>query len=204
MRVISGKFKGRKLKSLAGPRIRPTSDRLKETLFNILRDRLPGATFLDCFAGSGAIGIEALSRGAQMVFFIENDSQAARLIDQNLAHCQITQAYKILRRPALAALEEFGQEGQAFDLIFVDPPYASDLYEPTLRTIARTGILQPDGLVVVEHFRKKTLAETYGILRMYRTVAQGDSSLTFYATVPLTAEQEQPQDEKQGRNHKNN
>ncbi len=185
MRVIAGIYKGRRLETLEGMRVRPTSDRLRETLFNILAPRIEGARFADVCAGSGAIGIEALSRGAEHVTFIESSLKAARTISENLRHCGIRRDYKLLNRDAVRALKHLATEGARFDIIFFDPPYASDIYSAVMWQIAKSGLLAEDGVVIVEHRHDLPLLPNYDQLRPYREVAQGDSRLTFYQNEPV-------------------
>jgi len=180
MRVIAGIYKGRRLKTLEGSAVRPTSDRMRETLFNILAPRIEGARFLDLCAGSGAIGIEALSRGAAHVTFIEVSRKAASVISENLRHCGIREDYSFVMRDALAGLKYVARDNQPFDIIYFDPPYDSDLYSPVLWQIARNHLLAAGGIVIVEHRRQQLLAPNYDDLRPYRELAQSDSCLTFY------------------------
>jgi 16S rRNA (guanine(966)-N(2))-methyltransferase RsmD len=180
MRVIAGTYKGRRLKTLEGLQVRPTSDRLRETLFNILAPQIAGARFADVCAGSGAVGIEALSRGAGHVTFIEASRKAAAVISENLRHCGIEEGYKLINRDALQAMKYFAAEKPQFDLIFFDPPYASDLHSAVMWQIAKNNLLAEDGVVIVEHARASPLLPNYDQLRPYRQVTQGDSCLTFY------------------------
>jgi len=180
MRIIAGEYKGRRLKALDGISVRPTSDRMRETLFNILAPRIEGARFVDLCAGSGAIGIEALSRGAEHVTFVESSRKAASVISENLRHCGIRENYKFLMREAVTTLKYLSREEQRFDIIYFDPPYDSELYTPVLWQIARGGLLAEDGIVIVEHRRQLLLAPNYDNLRPYRELPQGESCLTFY------------------------
>ena len=180
MRVIAGIYKGRRLKTLEGVSLRPTSDRLRETLFNILAPRIEEASFADVCAGSGAIGIEALSRGARHATFIESSLKAARIISDNLRNCGIREGYKVINRDALRALKNLASEQAQFDIIYFDPPYDSEIYTPVMRLIAKHDMLAEDGVVIVEHRRQTPLLPNYDRLRPYRQVAQGDSLLTFF------------------------
>ena len=137
MRVIAGIYKGRRLKTLEGLSVRPTSDRLRETLFNILAPRIEGASFADVCAGSGAIGIEALSRGARHVTFIESSLKAARIISENLRSCGIREGYRVINRDVLRALKNLASEKAEFDIIYFDPPYNSEIYTPVMWLIAK-------------------------------------------------------------------
>lgn len=180
MRVITGIYKGRRLRALEGNSVRPTSDRMRETLFNILAPRIEGARFVDLCAGSGAIGIEALSRGAGHVTFIESSRKSSSVISENLRHCGIRTGYKFIMRDAISALKHLAQDHQQFDIIYFDPPYDSEIYSPVLWQIARSDLLTPNGIVIVEHRRQMVLAPNFDDLRPYRELPQGDSCLTFY------------------------
>jgi len=160
--------------------VRPTSDRLRETLFNILAPRIEGARFADVCAGSGAIGIEALSRGARHVTFIESSLKAARIISENLRNCGIREDYRVINRDALRALKNLASEQAQFDVIYFDPPYDSEIYTPVMWLIAKHDLLSEDGVVIVEHRRHTPLAPNYDRLRPYRQLAQGESLLTFF------------------------
>lgn len=194
MRVITGIYKGRRLKTLEGSAVRPTSDRMRETLFNILAPRIEGARFLDLCAGSGAIGIEALSRGVGQVTFVESSRKSSTVISENLRHCEIRKGYTFIARDALMALKYLAQEKQQFDLIYFDPPYDSELYSPVLWQIARGNLLAEDGILIVEHRRQLVLAPNYDDLRPYRELPQGDSCLTFYRMEQPAAEIEDAQE----------
>jgi 16S rRNA (guanine966-N2)-methyltransferase len=205
MRVIAGTYRSRTLEAPAGMATRPSSDRLRETLFNVLAPRIEGAAFLDLYAGSGAVGIEALSRGAVRVDFVEEASAALKALHANLAKLQIHRGYHVhsgsvgaeMRRlrPRLqrdkTAEEAAGERpkltpvrGVRFDLIFLDPPYdAAEEYASTLELLggALGGLLAAGGLVVAEHRRKERLEDRYGSLQRTRLLEQGDASLSFYA-----------------------
>lgn len=188
MRIIAGQYKGRRLKALEGMAVRPTSDRMRETLFNILAPRIEDARFVDVCAGSGAVGIEALSRGAAHVTFIESARKSVSVIGENLRHCGITEDFKLISRDAVMAMKYFAQEKQQFDIFYFDPPYDSEIYSPVLWQIAQNNLLAEDGIVIVEHRRQLPLAPNYDDLRPYRELVQGESVLTFFRMeVPSTA-----------------
>jgi 16S rRNA (guanine966-N2)-methyltransferase len=182
MRIIAGTFRSRQLKPLKKLAIRPTSDMLRETLFNILGSRVTGSRFLDLFAGTGAVGIEAVSRGSSFVAFVENRKPPANLINENLALLQITQGVRILATDALAAIAKLESERTvAFDFIFLDPPYANDLdYHSTLQTLEKSPLLADYSLVIAEHSKSFSLPAAIGRLQQFRTLKQGDASLSFY------------------------
>ncbi|HET8636677.1 MAG TPA: 16S rRNA (guanine(966)-N(2))-methyltransferase RsmD [Acidobacteriaceae bacterium] len=184
MRVIAGEFRSRPLAAPKGRDTRPTSDRLRETLFNVLAPRIPGAVFLDLYAGSGAVGIEALSRGAAEAIFVENAEPALRAIRANLSSLGIRGGYALESRSVAAALKRLAGSGRAVNLAFLDPPYGeSGEYESTLNLLGGEcrNLLAPDAVVVAEHLKKLEVAEGYGALRRYRVLKQGDSVLSFYA-----------------------
>jgi 16S rRNA (guanine(966)-N(2))-methyltransferase RsmD len=185
MRVISGKFKGRPLRLLSGADIRPTSDRLRETLFNVLTagnpEALNGTLWLDLFAGTGAVGIEALSRGAKEVYFVETAARAARCIEQNLQSLGITEGYKILREDLSGILWRLKREHVAADIVFLDPPYRmTQAYEETLSALAESSLVWAMTLVIAEHEKKFDPGMEFGSLRRIRKLQQGNNALSFY------------------------
>jgi 16S rRNA (guanine(966)-N(2))-methyltransferase RsmD len=180
MRIIGGQAKGRRLKSPKGGATRPTGDRVKQTLFDILAPRISGARFLDVCAGAGGIGLEALSRGAARVVLIDSDREAVAAIQENLKALAGTASVQVFRQDARVALAALADAGVRFDIAFFDPPYDSPLYEPLLEQIGRTHLLQPEGVVVAEHFHKRALPETIGGLFRVRDVKIGDHRLSFY------------------------
>ena len=188
MRVIAGQAKGTRLTGLKGARVRPTLDRVRESLFSILGHDLSGEVFLDWFAGSGAIGIEALSRGAEKVVFVENNCQAQNLIYDNLEKCRFWSGegeskdadWVLLKMDALHAIPVLAERGYRFDIVYIDPPFAEDLYEECLTALAASPLLGTSALVVVEHHPKNTLHEFYGKLSLTDQRKQGDTCLSFY------------------------
>jgi 16S rRNA (guanine966-N2)-methyltransferase len=187
MRVIAGTYRSRRLIAPRGLATRPTSDRLRETLFNILAARIEGANFADLYAGSGAVGIEALSRGASLVYFADRAAPAVSVIRRNLAALEIRSGFQIESGSVSATLRRLAEAQRRCDIIFLDPPYAADdEYDHTLAGIGQhaDSLLTPGGIVVAEHSRKMTqpLKEDYGPLRRYRMLEQGDAGLSFYQT----------------------
>ncbi len=184
MRIIAGKYRGRKLKSPPSLQTRPTSDRLRETLFNILARRIQGARFLDLCAGSGAVGIEALSRGAAHVTFVDRSRKMYALIETNLKALNVSDdEIEVVSREALEFLRRRAEKKEAaFDVIFFDPPYSMD-YEAVLDYVGEhaTRMLAESGVMIVEHHRKKDLKEEFGALQRCRMLKQGDSCLSFYS-----------------------
>jgi 16S rRNA (guanine(966)-N(2))-methyltransferase RsmD len=190
MRIIAGEYRSRTLAAPAGMATRPTSDRLRETLFNVLAPRLKGAAFLDLYAGSGAVGIEALSRGAGRVEFVERSEPAWGALRENLTRLGIAGGYRIhamsvervLRRMKIGT--EFGDVFSAFDIAFLDPPYdAMEEYATTLGLLGggAKGLLAKAAVVIAEHRKKDLLEENYGRLARTRLLLQGDAALSFYA-----------------------
>jgi 16S rRNA (guanine(966)-N(2))-methyltransferase RsmD len=172
MRVIAGEFRSRILKSIPGNATRPTPDRLRETLFDILAPRIAGALFLDAYAGTGAVGIEALSRGARHAFFLEKDRFAVETIRDNLAALQLERRATVVKGAVLLTLGR-SQAG----IVFLDPPYSQEReYAAALELLGAA----PPELVVVQHSVRLPLAESYGALQKTRTVKQGDNALSFY------------------------
>ena len=187
MRIIAGKYRSRILKSLKGLALRPTSDRLRETLFNILGPSVAGSRFLDVFAGTGAVGIEALSRGAAEAIFIENHFPAAKLIRQNLDSLKIDSGYTILAADALITLQKLAARhtpsAPGFDFVFVDPPYANHAdYARILEFLSSSSatFLSPNSLIIFEHHHKFHLPEQSGRLARIRLLKQGDATLSFF------------------------
>lgn len=181
MRVIAGKFRSRKLKGPRLLRLRPTSDRLRETLFNILGPAIADSLFVDLYAGTGAIGIEAISRGARQVIFVESNAKAAKLARENLAALDIFAGAEFIEADALEALEKLAKRRVLADFIFLDPPYEStDEHMTTLEFLDASHLMAPQGIVIVEHSKKTQLVDRFDRLERTRLVEQGDASLSFY------------------------
>jgi 16S rRNA (guanine966-N2)-methyltransferase len=176
MRIIAGVNKGRRLKAPKWSGLRPTSDKLRETLFNIIAARVAGARVLDVFAGTGALGLESLSRGAARVVFIEQDRRAAALIHDNAQLCGVADRCVIIRDTAERALQQ-PIDGDPFDLVMLDPPY--DFAPLAAIVTAATRHLSPGGLLILEHASRRALPAVDGA-RPTRTVRSGDSALTMY------------------------
>jgi 16S rRNA (guanine966-N2)-methyltransferase len=185
MRVITGQYRRRTLRSLPGLEIRPTSDRLRETLFNVLcagnPDALVESTWFDLYAGTGAVGIEALSRGARMVHFVESSKAAAEMIAENLKSLGIARGFQIARVEAGKGLRQLEAAGSMADFVFLDPPYAmQDEYAKTLAALAESKLLGERSLAIAEHEKRFDPGEVFGELRRYRTLVQGETALSFY------------------------
>ena len=173
MRVIAGEFRSRRLRSVPGDATRPTPDRLRETLFNILAPRMAGVTFADAYAGTGAVGIEALSRGASHAWFFERDRAALDAIRGNLADLKVEARATVVKGPVLLKLSQ-----HAAGIVFLDPPYDQEReYAAALELLAET----PPPLVVVQHSIRFHLKPQYGPLAQTRALRQGDNALSFYA-----------------------
>jgi 16S rRNA (guanine966-N2)-methyltransferase len=185
MRVIAGEYRRRTLRSLPGTDIRPTADRLRETLFNVLCAGNPAAlaesTWVDLYAGTGAVGIEALSRGARMVYFLDSSNAAADLIRANLKSLGIARGFQIIPADAGKGLRQLEGAGSSSDFVFLDPPYSlQDEYAKTLAALAESKLLHEGSLVIAEHQKKFDPGEMFGPLRRYRKLVQGDAALSFY------------------------
>jgi len=181
-RILAGRSKGRRLRMPNGLATRPTGARVRQTLFDILAPRIPGCRFLDLFAGGGGIGLEALSRGAARVVLIDVDAKAVAVLRENAPLVAGSSGGEVLvqRQDARVALPALAASGARFDIVYLDPPYASALYEEALGEIAGGPLLAEGGVVVVEHFKKRVLAERMGTLARIRQVRVGDHTLSFY------------------------
>jgi 16S rRNA (guanine966-N2)-methyltransferase len=185
LRVIAGKYRSRRLRSLQGMDIRPTSDRLRETLFDVLTAGNPSAleatTWVDLYAGTGAVGIEALSRGAKNVYFVERSRDAANLVQQNLRSLEIHGGFEIMKVDAIAGLRRLNTSQADADFIFLDPPYQMPkLYAQSLAFLALSHLLSQTTIVIAEHEKKFDPGERFGGLQRYRKLEQGDAALSFY------------------------
>jgi 16S rRNA (guanine966-N2)-methyltransferase len=173
MRVIAGEFRSRRLKSIPGDTTRPTPDRLRETLFDILAPRIEGAVFLDAYAGTGAVGIEALSRGARHAIFLEKDRVAVETIRDNLATLKVERRATVVKGPVLLTLGRSPAE-----IVFLDPPYSQERdYTAALELLSESS---PE-LVIAQHSIRLALADSYGALQRFRVVKQGDNALSFFS-----------------------
>lgn len=180
MRIIAGRFKGRTLRGPSAPGVRPTSDRLRETLFNVVDVESPDCRVLDGFAGTGAVGLEALSRGASHVTFVERDPRAATVIEQNVGACGANDRCIIVRGDFVGVARRLASAPR-FDLVLLDPPY--DFAETAAALADAAVLLEPGGLVVLEHARRREPPSGGPTLCVRRQLAAGDSQLTFYALV---------------------
>jgi 16S rRNA (guanine966-N2)-methyltransferase len=183
MRIIAGAYRSRPLKSLPGLDLRPTSDRLRETLFDVLTAArtLEGSVWLDLFAGTGAVGIEALSRGARQVYFVESERKHARLLRENLKSLKITKGFEVYESEVASALRSLDASGATCDFSFLDPPYSMrGAYEGTLEFLGESRIVGRSSIVIAEHEKRFDPGETFGALARYRKIVQGDAGLSLY------------------------
>ncbi|HTR48439.1 MAG TPA: 16S rRNA (guanine(966)-N(2))-methyltransferase RsmD [Verrucomicrobiae bacterium] len=181
MRVIAGKFRSRALKGPGTMRLRPTSDRLRETLFNVLGPAVEDSLFIDLYAGTGAVGIEAVSRGARQVILVESNAKAARLIQQNLAALGIRAEAELIEADAIASLKRISARHLLADFIFLDPPYdEADEPDRLLEFLDASHVVAPQGVVIVEHRTGAELPDRLDRLECVRELEQGDATLSFY------------------------
>ena len=181
MRIIAGKYRSRRLSAPEGMQTRPTSDRLRETLFNVVSTNIADSVWLDLFAGSGAVGIEALSRGARSVYFIESNPRSVRTIRDNLSSLAIDEGYEISEREVSTALRMLDSQAVVCDFCFLDPPYRKmGDYEQVLGFLSQSRILKPESLVIAEHDKHFDPGNAFGSLRRDRVLKQGDAVLSFY------------------------
>jgi 16S rRNA (guanine966-N2)-methyltransferase len=191
LRVIAGEYKGRRLDPIEGTDIRPTSDKVKEALFNILGDAVIDSTFLDLFGGTGGIGIEALSRGARHVVFIDSNSRSIKVLRGNLKRLDIKDCVEVYNADYSTAIRKLYKCGKRFDIIYIDPPYGIGLAESALKEIDKNPVLSQTGLIVVEHDSKENMPQKVGRLYLYRFKKYGNTVLSFY----FTKEQSQQKEE---------
>ncbi len=179
-RIIAGAGKGRRLKTVGGDDTRPTGARVRQSLFDILAPVIPGCRFLDAFAGNGGVGLEALSRGASTVVLVDRSAAAIDAARENArALARAGGEVQVFRQDARTALGAFADQGRRFDVVYLDPPYASDLYEPLLELVGER-LLEDGGVAVAEHFHKRALPERIGALARTRHLRIGDHCLSFY------------------------
>jgi 16S rRNA (guanine966-N2)-methyltransferase len=187
MRIISGSARGTKLGSLKGLSIRPTLDRVRESFFNQISPEIQGANFIDLFSGSGAVGIEALSRDADNVVFVEKDPGARGLILSNLEKCRFGNGeqtdckWDLIKSSAQDAILLLNKTGSQFDFVYVDPPFADDLYGQVLSLLSESTLLAESAQIIAEHDRKTVLEESYGKLSLMKSRRIGDSCLSFFS-----------------------
>lgn len=181
MRIIAGEFKGRKLDRVDTELIRPTSDMVREALFSILGDMVIESRFLDLFAGSGGVGIEAYSRGANKVVFVDAASDSIRVLKNNLKKINIIEETEIIHNDYIAAIERLSFQGSKFDIIFIDPPYKMGIALDAAKKVQENNLLSKDGVIIIEHQSKDIMPETTGIFELFKEKKYGSVSLSFYA-----------------------
>lgn len=180
MRIIGGEFKGRIIKMPGSVKVRPTQDRVREAIFNIIRELVPGSRVLDLYAGSGAFGMEALSRGAHYAIFVDNNIYCIKIIKSNLSVLGERGKFsQVIKRDALRAISGFKKDNK-FDIIFLDPPYYKDMAKNCLLKIDAYDILSHHGLIIAEHFAKDKMPEAMASLELFREKKYGDTVLSFY------------------------
>lgn len=181
MRVIGGEYRGRILRMPKGVRIRPTQDKVREAVFNVIREKIPESDVLDLYAGSGSFGIEALSRGAHLSIFVDNNYNCIKTIKSNLSILgREAQSSQVLKFDAVRAISKFKKENKKFDIIFLDPPYHKDLAKNSLIKIEACDILSQHGFVIAEHFKKEVMPECISKLLLFKEKRYGDTVLSFY------------------------
>lgn len=183
MRIISGSLRGRKLAALQGRDVRPTADRVKESIFNIIGTQTDGARVLDLFAGTGALGIEALSRNAETAVFVDSAAASLKVVQKNLALCRLTPVTRVIKWNIAKNLKPLLAEPARFDLIFLDPPYNRGLILPTLGHIASHNLAAPDAVIVVEHDPLETIAQDLEPWRVTDSRRYGQTQVTFLTLV---------------------
>ncbi len=178
--MISGEARGHKLKTIKGNTTRPTTDRVKESLFNIISGFVADANVLDLFAGTGNLGIEALSRGAKRAVFVDKSRECAGVITENLVHTKLLERSTVITGDVTHAISRLEAEGMRFDLIFLDPPYNKNFVEKTLNNLANSDIILRNGLIVAEHDYIDTIPEQVEDIRLLRSERYGDTIISFF------------------------
>ena len=179
LRVISGSAKGHKLKTVNGTVTRPTADRVKESVFNIISSFISGARVLDLYSGTGNLGIEALSRGADFSLFVDKGRECILTIKENLFHTKLSEKSSIMPMDVFAALNKLSKENRKFDIIFLDPPYNKNLVEKTLKCLVESDIIEQDGMVIAEHDFKDEVPQEMGYLKRFKHQKYGDTIVSF-------------------------
>lgn len=184
MRVISGTARGKRLQAPRGMDTRPITDMIKEALFNVIGRNIVNASLLDLFAGSGSVGIEALSRGAQQVIFIDNSNNAVRVIKENLNNCGFTERFELYRNDVFRAMEILEKRKAKFDYIYADPPFTVEtIFSPLLEILDKSFLLAPDGSLIIRSPRRMNLPPKLNSLEEYRINNYGESTLHYYHLV---------------------
>jgi 16S rRNA (guanine(966)-N(2))-methyltransferase RsmD len=189
MRIIAGEFKGRRLAAVKG-RVRPTSDRVREAIFNVLGPAVAEARVLDLFAGTGALSLEALSRGARDAVLVEDHGTALNILRDNIKTLGLENRTRVLTLPVTRALKKLAAQGEHFNLVFLDPPYERGLALKTLTALQGSGLLLPEARIIAEHSQRERLPELAGALKLSQCRRYGDTQVAFYEVGENTAEQE--------------
>ena len=179
MRIIAGENRGKKLKAVPGMKTRPTADRVKEAVFSSIDDRLYGCRFLDVFSGTGSIALEAVSRGAEEAVLLEKDIEALQIIQDNVAACRQQDRCTIMRGDSIASIHTLARQGKQFDLIYIDPPYQSGLYEEVLKNIEEKNLLAQDGMILLECAKNAFLSLENSIFFIYKEKCYGDTCVRY-------------------------
>lgn len=182
MRIISGKYRGHQLVPFQADHIRPTTDRVKESQFNILRDFIDGAKVLDLFAGTGNLGLEAISRGASEVTFVEKNKKSIMILEKNIAKLKIAEPYKILQLDVLKYLKSY--DGEGFDVIFADPPFTEEMAHDVMLAAGESRVFAPHTVLTIESGRREKIEDRYHNLERYDVREFGDKFLSFFRKAP--------------------
>ena len=182
MKVISGLLKGRTIEGYNIDGTRPTMDRVKESLFGMIQNNIKNSTVLDLFAGSGQLGIEAISNGASLCYFIDNNKEVIKILNRNINNLNITDKSKVILSDWKKTLNELSNQGIKFDLIFVDPPYDYNVYEKILDKVSNLNLLNENGLIILEHANLK-FKDTYNNLTLYKEKRYGNKSVNIYKII---------------------
>ncbi|ABR48919.1 putative methyltransferase [Alkaliphilus metalliredigens QYMF] len=182
MRVIAGKAKGYRLQSPIGLQTRPTADRIKESLFNIIQNDILHSTVIDLFSGAGSLGIEALSRGANQAYFIDQSKNSVQAIKENLVRTKLIDLAEIIHSDVQRGMTQLKERRYHADIIFMDPPYGKDLIVPTIAGIVQNSLLQDQGMIIVEHENLDEVPAEIGHLTLFRQKNYGKTTISFYTT----------------------
>jgi 16S rRNA (guanine(966)-N(2))-methyltransferase RsmD len=180
LRVISGSAKGHGLKTIKGDATRPTSDKVKGAVYNIIAAHIDGSAVLDMFAGTGSMGIEALSRGASSAVFFDKSMQCCRIIKENLEHTKLTEKALVFNMDYASGINKMQLEGRKFDIIIMDPPYNKNFIQEALKLLTKNDIIVDDGIIIAEHSVLDKLPESCGKLKIIDTRKYGDTMITIY------------------------
>lgn len=180
MRIIAGTAKGHKIKAVKGLNTRPTLDRIREAIFNVLGNSVINVNFLDLFAGTGAVGIEALSRGAKLCYFNDSNKKAYQIIQQNLETCHYKDNSKVFNMDVFRFFELLENKQECFDIIYVDPPYKKQLYDPILRSFETARFINQDGLIIIEGGKDLQLPQKTNKLKLVKKSSYGDTFILYY------------------------